>query len=364
MIHETAEDSSQELEAQRTGRRAATPAPSTGGVTRPLTRRATASARVRSWFDLPEVAIPLRGEPLSLDQTLACGQAFRWRMVGEGIWEGIAGGRIWRLRIDDDKLFARAAPHASGSDVVCFLSGYFALDLSVREIQRAIAHAHPMASDAVARFSGLRILRQDPLETLLTFTIATATNVPRVTRSVAALCQRFGKPIAIVDGLEYRDFPTPSAIISAPFGELFGPCNLAYRARSIQTVAHAIQNHPPDWLDNLATLPYPDAHRTLDALPFLGPKVSDCICLFGLGLSEAVPVDVHVWAIAHELFGEDIPTRTLTQKTYQRIGDRFRELFSPWAGWAQQYLFCARRAIPINERFRPELRDCVEKGSS
>ncbi len=306
-----------------------------------------------SWSDIPEFAIPLKGEPLSLQQTLACGQAFRWRCTTDGLWEGIAGGRVWRVRLADGLLLAKAAPLADREWVHAFLSRYFALDLSVREIGDHVAAGHPATAAAVARFAGLRILRQEPLETVLTFAIATATNVPRVTRSIAALCQRFGQPIADIDGVTYYDFPTVEAILAAPTDVLFGPCNLAYRARSLQAIALAIKSRPARWLEELSTLPYTDAHRALEGLPFLGPKVSDCICLFGLGHADAVPVDIHVWAIAHELFGEDIPTRTLTRKTYQRIGDRFRALFSPWAGWAQQYLFCARRAVPIAQRFRP-----------
>lgn len=234
-----------------------------------------------------------------------------------------------------------------------FLRDYLSLDCRLREIQRTIARAHPLAAAAVEQFAGLRILRQDLLETIITFAIATATNIPRITRSVHELCLRFGKPLAIVEGIVYHDVPTLDALLGAPAAELFGPCNLAYRARSLQALAREIRDRPADWIQQLRRLSYPEAHAALDALPFLGPKVSDCICLFGLGHADAVPVDVHVWAIAHELFGAEIPTRTITPRTYRAIGDRFRALFTPWAGWAQQYLFCARRAIPLPHRYRP-----------
>jgi N-glycosylase/DNA lyase len=295
----------------------------------------------------------LDGQPLSLDQTLNCGQAFRWRRLGVESWVGVAGGTHWRLWLADDALNATATPRLGMQEEERFLRSYFRYELDVRAIQEAVAAAHPAAAVAVQQFAGLRILRQDPLETLLTFTIATATNVPRVTRNVREICARFGRPIASVDGQEVRDFPTPAALLAAPVDELFGPCNLAYRARSIQAVARVLAARDPNWASALATAPYPDAHRALDELPFFGPKVSDCVCLFGLGFDQAVPVDVHVWAIAHELFGEDIPTRSLTPSTYQKIGARFRDIFGHYAGWAQQYLFCARRAIPIRERFRP-----------
>jgi len=305
------------------------------------------------WESLPEQTLCLNGEPLSLEQTLACGQAFRWWRLGEESWEGIAGGRVWQLRHDEDVLVVRAFPELAASETEAFLRRYLALDVPAREVHAAIAEAHPLAADAVGQFAGLRILRQDPLETVLTFTIATATNVPRVTRSVREICRRFGTPIGTANEETYHDFPTVAQFLAAPTDELFGPCNLAYRARSIGAVARTLAERPPDWLSTLRARPYPEAHRGLDELPFLGPKVADCACLFGLGFDQAVPVDVHVWAIAHELFGTDIPTRTLTPRTYLKIGERFREIFGEWAGWAQQYLFCARRAVPVRERFRP-----------
>ncbi|HEX5418040.1 MAG TPA: DNA glycosylase [Chloroflexota bacterium] len=306
-----------------------------------------------TWSATPEHVLPLNGEPLSLDETLACGQAFRWWRLGDGTWEGVSGGRAWRLRQDEDQVLARALPEAEPGEVRAFLHKYLALDVPAREVHAAIGAAHPRAAEAARQFAGLRIIRQDSLETVLTFTIATATNVPRVTRSVRELCRRFGAPLATVEGATYHDFPTVAALLAAPTDELYGPCNLAYRARSIQAVAGGLAGRPADWLSSLRALPYADAHRALDDLPFYGPKVADCACLFGLGFDEAVPVDVHVWAIAHELFGAEIPTRTLTPRTYVQIGERFREIFGPWAGWAQQYLFCARRAIPVRDRFRP-----------
>ncbi|HVB97637.1 MAG TPA: DNA glycosylase [Chloroflexota bacterium] len=299
------------------------------------------------------VDVPLGGEPLSLTQTLGCGQAFRWWKGAGESWHGVAAGRVWQLEVIGDCLRADMSPAMPTQAATEFLIRYFSLDLPSREIRARVSVAHPKAAEAAEQFAGLRILRQDPLETVLTFAIATATNVPRVTRSVAELCRRFGEPIGDLGGVTSHAFPTTAQILGAPSEVLFRECNLAYRARSIQGVAQAIETRPSGWIEMLKKLPYLEAHAALDALPGYGPKVSDCACLFGLGFFEAVPVDVHVWAIAHELFGEDIPTRTLTVKTYRKIGDRFRDLFGPWAGWAQQYLFCARRAVPVKERFRP-----------
>jgi N-glycosylase/DNA lyase len=319
-----------------------------------LAGNATDDRQPQSWNDLPTVELPLGGQPLSLDQTLNCGQAFRWRCVGGGRWEGVAGGQLWRLRLGDDALVVQTVPTLAPDLIRAYLTDYFRLELDLLAVQAELADAHPAIAEAIRQFGGLRILKQDPLEALLTFTMATATNVPRVTRNVREVCDRYGTIVASLDESTYHDFPTIDQILAAPVEELYGPCNLAYRARSIHAVARALAERGAGWAAGLAGLPYADAHRALDDLPFFGPKVSDCVCLFGCGFDEAVPVDIHVWAIAHELYGGQIPTRTLTMKTYARIGDLFRSTFGPWAGWAQQYLFAARRAVPVRERFRPE----------
>src|SRR5579872_4394412 len=102
----------------------------------------------QSWADVPELVVPLNGEPLSLDQTLACGQAFRWQPVENGDWEGVAGGRAWKLRTEGESLRARAVPGGPAAELSAFLSDYFALNLPAREIQESIARAQPAAAAA------------------------------------------------------------------------------------------------------------------------------------------------------------------------------------------------------------------------
>jgi len=216
-----------------------------------------------SWADVPELIVLLGGEPLSLDQTLACGQAFRWQPLATDAWEGVAGGRVWWLRTQGEALRARAVPGGPPAELAAFLSDYFALNLPARQIQESIARAHPAAAAAVEQFAGLRILRQSPQETVLTFAIATATNVPRVTRSVRELCRHFGQSLGVVEGVERYDFPGVDEIVAAPTETLFRECNLAYRARSIQAVARALRSRPTYWLPALPELSYAAAHRAL-----------------------------------------------------------------------------------------------------
>lgn len=134
-----------------------------------------------------------------------------------------------------------------------------------------------------------------------------------------------------------------------------------YRAGYIAKTATIVAKEKPEgWLDSICNhepydnspdqkpLPpggregYRKAHEALLELQGVGPKVSDCVCLMGLGWSEAVPVDTHVWQFAQRdyKFGKG-KHKSLTKATYDAIGDHFRELWGKEAGWAHSVLFAA-----------------------
>ncbi|HUE75583.1 MAG TPA: DNA glycosylase [Chloroflexota bacterium] len=305
-----------------------------------------------SWDDVATVDVPLGAEALDLAATLDCGQAFRWSAdeTDQKAWVGVLHDRAYRLQILDGGLSARVFPDLPRTDVVTQLRRYFALDVRTESILSKISAAHPSAAAAVNELPGLRVLRQPASEALLSFAIASATNVPRIRRSISRMSACYGQPIGRIDGRDFLAFPSAESLATAPSADLSGPCNLAYRASHLQNTARVVIERGNDWLEGLAQRSYLDAHTSLDELPHIGPKIADCICLFGLGFHQAVPVDVHVWAIARDLFGDRIPTQTLTPATYRAVGDMFREMFGPHAGWAQQYLFTARRARPRHHR--------------
>jgi N-glycosylase/DNA lyase len=128
---------------------------------------------------------------------------------------------------------------------------------------------------------------------------------------------------------------------------------LGFRGRYLRAVAGELLGRPVGWVAQLAERGVEVARAALQTLPSVGPKIADCACLFGLRHDEAVPVDTHVWALARELFPEQVPTRTLTAATYRLVTDAFRRRYPGWAGWAQQYLYHARRVgreLPMPSR--------------
>ena len=266
---------------------------------------------------------------LDLEHTLDCGQTFRWRRDEADAWIGVVGRAVVRVWVQDG-----VVQHRAWGDVD--LERYFRLDFDLRELP----------AELVAGFPGLRVLAQPAEETLLTFVCSPASNITRITRSVELLARLYGEPIA--EG--QRAFPRAEALAGLDATELAQRTGLGFRGRYLVAVAGALRQRGDGWVESLSAAAYDVARAELRKLPYVGPKIADCACLFGLGFDEAVPVDTHVWGIARELFPDEVPTRTLTPGTYQAVLDAFRRRYGKRAGWAQQYLYHARRvgrALPM-----------------
>lgn len=178
------------------------------------------------------------------------------------------------------------------------------------------------------------------------------------------LCLHYGPLIGHIDGKPFHDMPTPSSLAHTSVETHLRLLGFGYRAKYIHQTALIISQHRnPTWLDSLRNPESPvlgenpsdagrmqpagrdgyrKAHAELLALQGVGPKVADCVCLMGLAWDEAVPVDTHVWQIAQRdyKFGKG-KFRSLTQATYDAIGELFRGLWGKEAGWAHSVLFAA-----------------------
>jgi N-glycosylase/DNA lyase len=263
-------------------------------------------------------------QPLDLEITFLCGQIFRWRREGEW-WCGTLGETALALRQDDD----------------------------LPRIYRRIGTDRPMRA-AIAALTGLRILRQEPWECLAGFICSAWNNIPKIQSSTARLCHRWGEPLALeLDGREVllHTFPTAERLASATEAEL-REAALGFRAPNLVKAARVVAEGGLD-LAALRRAPYADALRVLRGVPGIGRKVADCILLFSLDKPEACPVDVWVWRVMQELYGrhlgqvlpEEPPGGGAgpSERAYQAVQQLAWRRWGRRAGYAQQYLFTARR---------------------
>ncbi len=279
--------------------------------------------------------IDLAGQPLDLELTLNCGQAFRWRRLPNGTWQGVVGDRLIELRLEDGCLYWQTFPDG-GEHII---RDYLLLDIDVSEIYSRLSENDPHLADLAQRFAGMRLVRQAPVETLMSFVCSAANSIPRIAAAIEQLCITLGDTVCTVNGICYYAFPTLEAIADAPTETLRNTCLLAFRGDNLKGVAHQLLERGNTWLPSLRNCDYADAKSQLLGIRGIGPKIADCVCLFSLDKHQAVPVDTHIYQLAKRLFLTTMSTRTITESVYARIQQEFTSRYGNFAGWAQQFLF-------------------------
>ena len=263
----------------------------------------------------------IRVKDFNLESTLMCGQLFRVSKVED--WYYIAvRDRIFCVRQSANHL------EFQGIDQK-FLVRYFALDEPYSIILTQI-NKDPHIGKAIRKYRGLRIVRQDPWECLISFLCSSAANIPKIKLNLETLAQFFGKSIEM-KGFEWYSFPNP--------GELndFRRILLAktgFRAKYIKAANDSVSEA---FLLSLKNLPYSEAKEALKDIPGIGDKIADCILLFSLGFSEAFPIDTWMKKILQKLYFKN---QVVSNQQLQEFGVNY---FGRYAGYAQQFLYMLAR---------------------
>jgi len=269
----------------------------------------------------------LRVAGVAFDAELALyesAQVFHWVRRDGGFASAVEGRVVLVKPLRDG--FALAGP---GAGDAAFWRAYFDLDRDYRTLASACS-AYPIAVRALAALPGMRVLRQPPWEALVSFILSANNNVARIRRLTLAVCEELGEPAGVY-GLHH--FPAPAILAGAEEARLRA-LGVGYRAPYLIETARAVAEGFP--LNELRSMPYREAHKALLALKGVGPKVADCVLLFGCGHSEAFPVDVWVARLMRQWFG-------LADVRNAELADRARVMFGDLAGLIQQSLFhCAR----------------------
>ncbi|XP_078687306.1 N-glycosylase/DNA lyase-like isoform X1 [Branchiostoma floridae x Branchiostoma belcheri] len=223
------------------------------------------------------------------------------------------------------------------------LRDYFQLDVKLTDLYEQWCQADPHFKQVSPNFTGIRMLRQDPVENLFSFICSSNNHISRISGMVERLCEAYSTQVCQIYGEKYYAFPTVSALAGRGVEERLRKLGFGYRARYIsETAQYIMKQGGESWLYNLRTLPYEQAKAELMKLSGVGAKVADCVCLMSLDKTGAIPVDTHVWQIVNRDYKHKLgTTKTLTDKTYKEIGDFFRQLWGPYAGWAHSVLFAA-----------------------
>ena len=195
---------------------------------------------------------------------------------------------------------------------------------------------------AIEKHRGLRLLRQNPWECLLTYLCAQNANIPFIDRMLNNLSEKYGEPITSEFGCA-KSYPRPEKL-AAVSKEDIESCSLGYRSTYVNRTAEMIANDPM-WADKLFNADYETARQSILHYDGIGPKVADCILLFGFQKYSSFPVDRWVDRIMYKYYNVGDPERALSNSEYNRIRKFGQDYFGEYAGYAQEYLFADRQML-------------------
>lgn len=243
-------------------------------------------------------------ENFSLEQICDSGQCFRMKKIREDTYSLIAGNQY--LEITQKGTIVDF--HCSDGELICFWVPYFDLDADYGEYIKRINPRDTYLCGAAEKGSGIRILRQDLWEMIVTFLISQQNNITRIRGCIERLCARYGDKRISREGMEYYGFPGPEVLALASEEELRA-LGLGYRARYIQETARAVAQGEVS-LEKLYRMRYYGrARQELMRLCGVGEKVADCICLFALHHMDAFPVDTHIRQVLDTHYKKGFPNR-------------------------------------------------------
>lgn len=251
-------------------------------------------------------------------QILQSGQCFRMEETEPGHYGLIAGSRYLEL---EDAGQGEVMLACGRQEYESFWKDYFDLEGDYEGYIRSIDPADLYLTRAAARGEGIRILRQDLWEMLLTFIISQQNNIRRIRKIIALLSERYGAACCSREGKEYGAFPLPEELAQVTEEE-YRSCGLGYRSRYLASVVRSVLEGEVD-LEAVAAMDYPEARKELMKLCGVGGKVADCICLFALHHLEAFPVDTHIRKVLDMQYPDGFPS----------------ERYRGFQGVLQQYLF-------------------------
>jgi N-glycosylase/DNA lyase len=266
----------------------------------------------------------LEAPSFSLEQTLECGQFFRFTRTGEDYLVQTSG-RIFKVRQKGCALFVSGADEA-------FIRRFFRLDDDLPAILRAIDR-DPVIGRAIAASPGLRMIRQDPWECLVSYLCSSAKAIPQIRSIVEALCRCSGNRLSFENFVGY-DFPDPLCLSRHRGLDSLGA---GFRAAYLAEAGRGIGR--PE-LEGLRTASYVEARDRLMGLAGVGRKVADCVLLYSLDFLEAFPIDTWIRKGLESAYFEG-------GKTSERQLEAFvASRFGPLAGYAQLYLYAYWRRHP------------------
>jgi N-glycosylase/DNA lyase len=262
----------------------------------------------------------------NIEQILECGQCFHFVKLKDMEYVTVAYDKALHIKQESDTVILY---DTDMNDYNSVWKKYFDMDTDYGKIKKYLKENCKELTDAIREKSGIRILRQDFTETLLSFIISQNKQIPHIKQIVAGISKEYGRLAGVVEGQEFYSFPKLEELLRITEDD-FRSLKTGFRAPYL---CDAI-SHLKEWgeMESFADLSYEEAKNKLMTIKGVGDKVANCVLLFGLGYTNAFPVDVWIKRIMESIYFKEDTSK-------DKIMDYAKERFGEYGGYAQQYLF-------------------------
>ncbi|MEG0326594.1 MAG: DNA glycosylase [Cellulosilyticaceae bacterium] len=267
-----------------------------------------------------------------IGQILESGQVFRFDKISDMSYLLVAKQKL--IKITQQVGSTSVIIHNSHSgELEEIWKDYFDLETDYAHIEEVLSQKDEYMKEAIAFGKGIRILRQDPWEMLISFIISQNKAIPHIKQCIRHITKRYGQALDEEGKDEdmYYAFPTPEQLAQATEEEL-RECKVGFRAPYIMDACQKIDSGEIV-LNDIYRMPTAEAKKELMKIKGVGPKIADCILLFAYGKVEVFPTDVWIKRVIEGLYFEG------KEMKLEEIQQFAKDYFGELAGYAQQYLF-------------------------
>ncbi len=257
----------------------------------------------------------------TLNDTFLCGQCFRWEKDENGIFYGVVGNAAVKMYYHDEKTIYL---ESSNPDLI-YWSRYLNFSNDYNMVEEKL-WSDERLRPCIEKGRGIRILRQELWETIISFIISANNNIPRIKKIINKLCELYGEKIEF-DGKIFYGFPTPETLSKLDLEDL-KEIRAGFRDKYILAAAKAVVSGEINLVE-IEKMNDEKAKKELMKIKGVGSKVADCVLLFSLGRYKTFPQDVWIKRILNDVYGV----------AENDISVFVSEHFGNYCGIAQQYLY-------------------------
>ena len=266
-------------------------------------------------------------DDFNIEEVLECGQCFHFTKLDKANYELLAFGKYLNITQDETKLILH---NTTMEEFNSYWRIYFDLENDYSKIKSNIIELDNRLKDAVEAKPGIRILKQDFFETLISFIISQNKQIPHIKQIVHTISERFGEKIKLSSGRTVYAFPTVKQL-SLVTEEQLRECKVGFRAPYIKCAVDMVASGEITE-EGLLSMSVDEARVKLMTIKGVGEKVANCVLLFGLGFTDTFPVDVWMKRIMEYMYFDEPQDKKIIEAfAMEKYGDL--------AGYAQQYLF-------------------------